>query len=598
MSFIEDMKSNWQVLSGLRRTLKWLEDIAPDSLNLVPDDFERAVDKYRANIAFRFEGAIMTYGEFDVRANKIAHWALDQGLAPGDCVALFMENRPDYVAIWAGLSKIGVITALINSNLADESLAHCVNIADAKHIICGAEQDELVRSAIDMLEGRPTIWTLGGLADHLVRDLEPELESMPSDRPARSHREGMHASEVCLYVYTSGTTGLPKAARLTHMRTQGMMRSFIAPCRLTERDRMYITLPLYHGTGGLCGIGATMMTGASVILRRRFSASQFWDDAAEQGATAFAYIGELCRYLLNQPPHPKERAHRIRTGFGNGLRPEIWQQFFDRFGIPHLAEFYGSTEGNVSFVNYDGKIGAVGRIPPFLKGKFDNIRFVKFDMETEEPLRGPDGFCLDAQIDEPAEVIGRIEDDARGRFEGYNDEEATKKKILGDAFEKGDLWYRTGDLLRKDKKGYIYFVDRVGDTFRWKGENVSTTEVGKVMSGYQGVETANVYGVAIPGMDGKAGMAAITASGEVDFAGLHSFLNTHLPSYAIPVFLRLQREAETTGTFKYRKVELVREGFNPDEAQDPIWFAHPEKGEYVPLNRDEYDTILAGGYRF
>ncbi len=598
MAFIEDMKSNWRVLSGARRTLKLLGDISAESENLVPDDFERAVDTYRTNVAFRFEGDITTYGELDARANQVAHWALDQGLTRGDCVALFMENHPDYVAIWAGLSKIGVVTALINSNLADEALAHCINIAGARQVICGQEQDEAIRSAIDMLEGEPKIWTLRGTADHLVEALGPVLDAMPGERPARSHRDGMKASELCLYVYTSGTTGLPKAARLTHMRTQGMMRSFIAPCRLTQRDRMYITLPLYHGTGGLCGVGASLMSGGSIILRRRFSASQFWQDACDEGATAFAYIGELCRYLVNQPAHPKERAHRIRTGFGNGLRPEIWQQFFDRFNIPHLAEFYGSTEGNVSFVNYDGKIGAVGRIPGFLASKMDHVRFVKFDLETEEPVRGPDGFCIDADPGEAAEAIGRIGEEARERFEGYNDQDATQKKLLRDVFAPGDVWYRTGDLLSKDEKGHVYFVDRIGDTFRWKGENVSTTEVAKVLSAYDGIETANVYGVAIPGMDGKAGMAAVTASGEVDFAGLHGHLAAHLPAYAVPVFVRLQREATTTGTFKYRKVELVREGFNPDEAEDPIWFANPEKAEYVPLTRDEYETVIAGGYRF
>lgn len=598
MSLIEDMKSNWRVLSGLRRTLKWVDDIQPESRNLVADDFERAADTYRTNVAFRFEGEIVTYGELDARANQVAYWALDEGLRAGDCVALFMENRPDYVAIWSGLAKIGVVTALINSHLTDEALAHCINIAEAKHVICGEEQDEAIRTAIDLLAGEARIWTLHGTADHPVSDLEPVLAAKPSERPDRSNREGLTASDLCLYVYTSGTTGLPKAAKLTHMRTQGMMRSFIAPCRLTERDRMYITLPLYHGTGGLCGIGSSLMTGGTVILRRRFSASQFWQEACDEGATAFAYIGELCRYLLNQPAHPKERAHRIRTGFGNGLRPEIWQEFFDRFAIPHLAEFYGSTEGNVSFVNYDGKIGAVGRIPRFLAGKFDHVRFVKFDLETEEPLRGADGFCIDAEPGEPGEAIGRIGEDARVRFEGYNDEDATKKKLLKDVFEEDDLWYRTGDLLSKDEKGYIYFIDRIGDTFRWKGENVSTTEVAKVLAGYDGIETANVYGVAIPGMDGKAGMAAITASGEIDFAALHDYLRAQLPAYAVPVFLRLQREATTTGTFKYRKVELVREAFNPDEAEDPIWFAHPEEGAYKPLTRDEYDTVIAGGYRF
>lgn len=598
MSRLAELSSNWKTFNGIRRLVKLTEDITPESANLVPDDFEASVDRHRANVAFRFEGNVLTYGELDARANRVAHWALDQGLEPGDCVALFMENRPEYVAIWIGLSKVGVVTALINSHLTGEALAHCINIAGARHLVFGADQDEAVASLDGLLDGDPGFWTLGGRASNRIHDFEEALDGVSDARPDRSHRAGLRAKDLCLYVYTSGTTGLPKAARLTHMRTQGMMRTFIAPCRIGARDRVYITLPLYHGTGGLCGVGMSLMTGASIILRKRFSASHFWDDAVDQGATAFAYIGELCRYLLNQPPHPKERAHRIRTGFGNGLRPEIWQDFFDRFGIPHLAEFYGSTEGNVSFVNFDGKVGAVGKIPGFLASKYDHVRFVKFDVETEMPVRGEDGFCIEAETDEPGEAIGRITDEARGRFEGYNDEAATKKKILTDVFESGDMWYRTGDLMRKDANGYVYFVDRIGDTFRWKGENVATNEVSEVLSRQPGIATANVYGVSIPGMDGKAGMAAITTNGEVVFDTLHDELAKKLPAYAVPVFIRLQTEAETTGTFKYRKVELVEQGFDPAEVDDPVWFANPETGKYEPLTGDEYETVISGGYRF
>lgn len=599
MGFVTDLRSSWRTFDGIRRTLKWVGSIDPDSDQLVPDDLEASVDKHRDNVAFRFEGDILTYGEFDARANRIAHWALSQGLSRGDCVALFMENRPDYVAAWYGLSKVGVVTALINNQLTAESLAHCVNIANAKAVITGAEQDEAIASADGMLNGDPAIWTLGGKATNAIGDLEPALADQPDTRPERAVRSGMKASDLCLYVYTSGTTGLPKAARLIHTRTQGMMRSFIAPCKVSQRDRVYITLPLYHGTGGLCGVGVALNTGASIILRRKFSASAFWDDVTDQGATVFAYIGELCRYLLNQPPHPKERAHRLRTGFGNGLRPEIWQDFFDRFGIPHLAEFYGSTEGNIAFVNYDGKIGAVGRIPPFLASKYDNVKFVRFDVETEEPVRGEDGFCIEAGPDEPGEVLGRISEEVRERFEGYNDETATQKKVLRDVFEKGDIWYRSGDLMRKDEKGWVYFVDRIGDTFRWKGENVATNEVGEVLSKFDGIAHANVYGVQVPGTDGRAGMAAVTIKGDLDADGLYAYLSQHLPHYAMPLFIRLQREAETTGTFKYRKVDLVKAGFDPDEVNgDPVFFVHPEKGTYVPLRRDDYETILAGGYRF
>ena len=267
-------------------------------------------------------------------------------------------------------------------------------------------------------------------------------------------------------------------------------------------------------------------------------------DCADQGATVLVYIGELCRYLLNQPDHPKQRAHNVRTGFGNGLRPEIWQQFLDRFNVPTLVEFYGSTEGNVSFLNFDGKVGAVGRIPKFLEKRFAHVAFVKFDIETEEPVRDQNGYCIPADPDEVGEAIGKVGDDARTRFEGYNDPEATKKKLLSNVFEDNDLWFRTGDLMRKDTEGYIYFVDRVGDTFRWKGENVATNEVGEALANIDGIAHANVYGVAIPGMDGKAGMAAITADGDIDFDELHAQLGRALPSYAVPVFIRVQKEAE------------------------------------------------------
>jgi fatty-acyl-CoA synthase len=506
-----------------------------------------------------------------------------------------MENRPDYVATWYGMSKIGVVVALINSNLEDESLAHCINISGAKFVITGTEQDDVIRNSQGLFTTKPPVRTLGGGEGG---DLEAALAGVPATRPSHEHRAALRGRDLCLYVYTSGTTGMPKAAKLTNARTQGMMRSFIAPCHITERDRIYLTLPLYHGTGGLCGVGQALMTGASIILRRKFSASAFWDEATDEGATSIVYIGELCRYLLNQPAHPKERAHKIRTGFGNGLRPEVWAEFLERFNIPHLCEFYGSTEGNVSFLNFDGKVGAVGRIPGWLEKQFANIAFVKFDIETEEPVRNAEGVCIRTDVDEAGEALGLIGEDVRNRFEGYNDEQATKKKILRDVFEKGDMWFRTGDLMRKDKDGYIYFVDRIGDTFRWKGENVSTNEVGEALNAMPGIVTANVYGVAITGYDGKAGMAAITTDGDVDYDNLYKALDEKLPPYAIPVFIRVQRDAETTGTFKYRKVELVKENYNLDQVTDPIWMYHPERKGYVPFTHDHFESLRSSAFKF
>ena len=596
MGVFQTIQREANTILTLSRFKKWTGDITPDSENLVADDFERVVDKYPNNVAWRFEGQLITYAEMDALANKAANWALSLGLQPGDAVALFMENRPEYVSFWYGLSKVGIVVGLINHNLTDKALAHCVNIADAKIILTGADQDEAIRSANGLFEGDPKVWSYGGQEGE---DLIGALAAASDARPSRDHRAQLRGKDLCLYVYTSGTTGLPKAARLTQARTQGMMRSFIAPCKITSRDRVYITLPLYHGTGGLCGVGQALMTGASIILRKKFSASQFWDDAADHGATAIVYIGELCRYLVNSPAHPKERAHKIRTGFGNGLRPDIWEEFLTRFNIPHICEFYGSTEGNVSFIGFDGKVGAVGRIPSYLeKSSFGHVAFVKFDVVEEEPVRGADGFCIKTDPGEPGEAIGKVGNDVRTRFEGYNDEAATKKKILHDVFEKGDMWFRTGDLMSKDAEGYIYFIDRIGDTFRWKGENVSTNEVAEFVARAPGIATANIFGVSVPGTDGRAGMAAITTDGEVDFDGLYAWLSEQLPKYAIPLFIRVQQEAETTGTFKYRKVELVEEGFDPEKVSEPLWYFDPESNKYEPLTPDAHETILSGAVKF
>lgn len=595
MDMIDAVKREWTAINVLLRAKKWLDPVTNDSADLLADDLEDAAGRYSGRIAFRFEDRQMTYEDFDAYANRVAHWALSEGLAAGDCAAVFMENRPEYVAIWFGLTKIGVIPALINSNLSGEGLAHCINIAEARAIITGAGQDGQIESARPYLSGAPALWTLGGRAGE---DLETDLHHHSSDRPSRELRAHLTNRDICFYLYTSGTTGLPKAAKMSHARVRSMMRTFISPCRTGAKDRVYVALPLYHATGGLCGVGIALYTGASVVLKQKFSASQFWEDCARYGVTTFVYIGELCRYLMNQPQHPLEKAHKVRCGFGNGLRTDIWEDFQARFGVSKMFEFYGSTESNVKLMNFDGKPGACGRIPPYAAKHFDHIAFVKYDVETGQPLRGENGLCQPAAAGEAGEAIGRIGEDARTRIEGYNDPRDTEAKMLRDVFEKGDLWFRTGDLMRRGKHGYVYFIDRLGDTFRWKGENVSTNEVAEALSQVPGVETANVYGVSVPGTEGKAGMASVTVSGYLDYKHLFDRLSARLPKYAVPVFIREQQEAETTGTFKYRKVELAEQGFDPDAVQDPVWYADPETGEYVRLTPEEFRKIGSGGKRF
>jgi fatty-acyl-CoA synthase len=332
------------------------------------------------------------------------------------------------------------------------------------------------------------------------------------------------------------------------------------------------------------------------VLQRKFSASQFWQEAIDSHATMLVYIGELGRYLMNQPQSALERSHKITKGFGNGLRADVWAEFVERTGIKRLVEFYGSTEGNVNFFNLDGKIGAVGRIPRLLRGRLP-ARILRFDVETEQPVRGPDGLCIEAGVDEIGEAVGPITKETRQRFDGYNDEKQSQKKILTDVFAKGDRWFRTGDLMKMDADQYIYFVDRVGDTFRWKGENVSTSEVEIAISSMPGVKHAIVYGVAVPGQDGRAGMAAITPKEGVDLAALYAHLTSNLPAYARPAFVRFQDEVETTGTLKYRKVDLVKEGFDPMNTSDPLFVADVANKSYSPITADVLRDVLSGKMR-
>lgn len=360
---------------------------------------------------------------------------------------------------------------------------------------------------------------------------------------------------------------------------------------------MMMVLPLYHATGGLCGVGCALSFGGSVIVRPKFSASNFWPDVQRHKATLFMYVGELCRFLVNSDEVPEEQSHTLRCAIGNGMRRDVWEQFQARFNLPDIIEFYGSTEGNVGLVNAMNQPGAIGRVPSYLKHRF-NIDLVKFDMDAEVPVRGADGHCVRCGPDEVGEAIGRIDPtDARFRFDGYGSKEDTEKKILRNVYEEGDAWFRTGDLMTRDALGYYYFVDRVGDTFRWKSENVATGEVAEALS-FDGIEQANVYGVEVEGHSGRAGMAALVAkAGQIDLEALREHIHDALPTFARPLFLRLQEQGDTTGTFKLRKVDLVKDGFDPKKITDPLYFDHPTIGKYVRLTQELYEQIVGGKLR-
>jgi fatty-acyl-CoA synthase len=394
---------------------------------------------------------------------------------------------------------------------------------------------------------------------------------------------------------------LPKAANMNHYRVQLAMRGYWAIVDTKATDRVYDCMPMYHSVGGVLGPGVALMAGGSCVIREKFSAREFWSDVKRHGCTVFCYIGELCRYLVNTPPSEHEADHGVRVCFGNGMRPDVWPAFQARFRIPQIREYYAATEGNCNIFNFDSKPGAVGRIPWFLKHKFP-IKVVRFDVETEAPVRGADGLCVECAPDEPGELIGEIVNDASkpgSRFEGYADKAATEKKILRDVFKQGDAWFRSGDLLRKDVDGYFYFVDRIGDTFRWKGENVSTNEVSERLTGFPGLSESTVYGVAIPGHDGRAGMISVVVENPstFDLAGFYAHIQAQLPDYARPLFLRVRQNLELTGTFKQRKVDLVGDGFDPSRIFDPLYFNDARAGRFEPLDMALHEEIAAGRVR-
>ncbi len=582
------------------RALELTAPIARNPSRIFPTVIEELAQTHGEAPALLSDRECLTYRALAERSNQYARWAIGQDLGKGDVVCLLMPNRPEYLAVWLGITSVGGVVALLNTNLTGPSLAHCINIVAPKHLIVDAELLDALTTAIPGLIGAPAVWVHSTSAPSHPRTFAPlDIEAYPCEPLRDAERRSVTIEDRALYIYTSGTTGLPKAATVSHARLMQWTHWFAGLMDTSASDRMYNCLPMYHSVGGVLATGAVLTSGGSVAIRDGFSARQFWPDIVRWNCTLFQYIGELCRYLLHTEPQPHEAEHQIRMGCGNGLRPDIWSAFKDRFRIPQLLEFYAATEGNVSLFNVEGKPGAVGRIPPFLAHRFP-AALVQFDVQRGEPLRNEQGLCVRSAPNEAGEAIGQLFKDPSnvgGRFEGYTDPQASEKKVLRNVFEPGDAWFRTGDLMRKDEKGYFYFVDRIGDTFRWKGENVATSEVAEVLCSFPGIEQANVYGVAIPGTDGRAGMAALVADVHLDLAALRTHVVNRLPDYAQPLFLRIRSDMDVTATFKHTKSELVREGYDPAAIADVIYFNDREHQAFVRLDNALHSDINAGRIR-
>ena len=584
---LKRIKNEYTYISTFGRIFRALKSIEAEPDYIVPLQIASHAEKNPDSIAIYYEDSEISYKELILRSNKYAQWFLKIGLSKGDVVALMMENRPEFLACWIGITQVGGTVALINTNLNSQALDYSLNISQAKHLILGKELLENFSSTQQEVKDNFSTWVQDGKQESShFKNLDEMLDNISDNKPVIDYV--VSNSDSGLYIYTSGTTGNPKAATLSHKRLRLMMLGFKGAIRPNKNDKIYNVLPLYHSAGGVIAAGLALTSGASLVLKRKFSVNDFWDDVHKYNVTIFQYIGELCRYLLNAPKHKYENRHNIRMATGNGLRPDIWDAFKERFKIKNVLEFYGATEGNISLMNYDGKSGAIGRIPKYIESIL-NVHIIKFDIEKEEPIRDENGLCIPCEVDEVGEAIGKIV--IEGSFEGYVDKAATKKKILSDVFEKGDQYFRSGDLLSKDDLGYVYFADRIGDTFRWKGENVATSQVAEAFAGFEGVLETNVYGVNIPGSDGKAGMAALSTNKDINLDELYEKLSTSLPAYAQPLIIRIKNEIEITGTFKHRKVELVKEGYDPKSILEPLYFCDHKSKKYIPLDNDLFLSI-------
>lgn len=543
-----------------------------------------------------YDGRIHTYGDIEKRSNKLANAFLESvSLKKGDCVALLMSNEPDFLCVWFGLAKVGCSVAFLNTNVKHKSLLHCFNCCGAKTLIVGSDLAECLDGILtNLLEDNIQVWVMKSQSTHTqVHTLLDKIDAA-SDQPVPAMlRACTSLKSPNLYIFTSGTTGLPKAAVITHLQSLKAAGGFWA-FGATKDDVIYIPLPLYHSAASLIGIGGTIELGATCVLKKKFSASQFWNDCRKHDVTVFQYIGELCRYLCNQPKTEMDKVHKVQMGVGNGLRQDVWREFHSRFGNIKMCEVYGSTEGNLVFMNHIGKIGAVGR-SNFIYRLLFKYDLVKYDMVKDEPIKDKYGFCQQVEKGETGLLLSKVS--ALTPFFGYaGSKQLTEKKLIRNVFTKGDTYFNTGDLMAEDQEGFICFRDRVGDTFRWKGENVATTEVADTVGLVDFIQEVNVYGVKIPGHEGRAGMAAMIVRQGLKFDGkkLFEHVTRDLPAYACPLFIRLQEVMEMTSTFKQQKFQLVQSGFNPSTISVPLYVIDYQQKMYIPLTESVYQSILAG----
>jgi citronellyl-CoA synthetase len=563
--------------------------------------FEQATLRNPDGVALLQDAVALTYTQVNQWANRIAHHLIDQGIGKGDVVAIFIENRPELLVTILAVAKVGAISALLNTSQTRDTLAHSLNLVAPVAIIVGEElvpaysavreRVEIAAARTWFVADRDTFSYPGISPDRFINLMMASVDAS-SDNPASSHQ--VFFDDPCFYIYTSGTTGLPKAGVFKHGRWMRSSASFgLIALDMQPEDVVYCTLPLYHATGLCVCWGSAISGAAGFAIRRKFSASQFWNDVRKYRATTLGYVGELCRYLVDQPASADDSQHGVTKMIGNGLRPGAWREFKTRFAVDHICELYAASDGNIGFtniLNFDNTIGF----------SLMSWELVAYDHDSGAPIRNAKGLMSKVAKGGQGLLLARIDDKAP--LDGYTDPQKTEKVVLHDVFAKGDRYFNTGDLLRNIGFGHAQFVDRLGDTYRWKGENVSTTEVENILLQHPNICEAVAYGVEICNTNGRAGMAAITPTeslATLDFTELLSFARQHMPAYAVPLFLRLKVKMETTGTFKYQKTRLKDEAFDPGKTgDDPIYAWLPGTQTYVQVTEQVLADIRGGKYRY
>ena len=574
---------------------KWPE---LDSNSSLAHSFQETVQNYSEKDFLYFEDEVWTYAQTNEAANILANKLSNEGIEHGDKVVLFMENRPHFVISLLALNKLGAIGALINTSLTGKPLVHCINTSDSKKCIFGDELSnslENVLSEINITKSSDLLWVEDNnpsKCPEWASNIKENLDQSKSQNLEETN--SVLAGDTAFYIYTSGTTGVPKAALFPNVKiVAGSTNITIAGYRLTSDDCMYNCLPLYHSTGLILGLCACIQAGASTFIKRKFSASSFWSEAKKFNTTAFVYVGELCRYLSFQKPCDDEVNNPISKMVGNGLRPDLWDTFRNRFDVERICEIYGASEANGMFMNLLNKDETIGMTNT-------EIKLFAYDVADDKLKVDEKGNYIEIKDHSPGLALMKIGPNAI--YNGYTDAQASEKKIIRDVIEDGDRWFNTGDLLKTMDVGFALgrqhyqFVDRVGDTFRWKSENVSTNEVAEILNAFDQVNMANVFGVKVPQSEGRAGMVAFNCDlNNFDWNNFSLFVSEKLPNYAQPVFVRIIEELETTGTFKLKKNDLREEAYHLDKVKgDQIFVKKPGESTYSLLDDSYYNIIQEG----